>query len=239
MEFMTSGSVIRPLPFLLLGAACALADSTVAIDNPQVKVIKAMAKPDERTPLHEHKFNRVIIYEQAGRQEILDTRKNPHTNEFKAGEVQWSPGGGMHVSRITTPNVVPMVEIELKTAGRNQDLSRLVDPERRGMPTPWTPGPLDPVKVDPKHYKVEFENNQVRVLRVTIGPHESTPVHQHSVNRVVTYLTDQNFRITSQDGTVETAKHGAGDVTFSGPATHKEENLNDKPFEVVVTEIKN
>ena len=25
----------------------------------------------------------------------------------------------------------------------------------------------DAVKVDPKHYKVEFENDQVRVLRIT------------------------------------------------------------------------
>jgi hypothetical protein len=31
----------------------------------------------------------------------------------------------------------------------------------------------DPVSIDPKHYKVEFENSAVRVLRVTYGPHEN------------------------------------------------------------------
>ena len=31
---------------------------------------------------------------------------------------------------------------------------------------------LDPVAVDTKHYKVEFENEHVRVLRVHYGPHE-------------------------------------------------------------------
>ncbi len=30
----------------------------------------------------------------------------------------------------------------------------------------------DAVKVDPKHYTVEFENDQVRVLRIRYGPHE-------------------------------------------------------------------
>ncbi len=95
------------------------------------------------------------------------------------------------------------------------------------------------MRVDPKHYKIEFENDQVRVLRVTIGPHESTPLHQHAVNRVVTYLTNQDFRVTSQDGKVEQTKHSAGEVSWGGPATHKEENLSDKPFEVVVTELKN
>jgi hypothetical protein len=32
----------------------------------------------------------------------------------------------------------------------------------------------DAVKVDPKHYKVEFENDQVRVLRITYGPGEKS-----------------------------------------------------------------
>ena len=31
----------------------------------------------------------------------------------------------------------------------------------------------DPVKVDPKHYKVEFENSQVRVLRIKYDPHDN------------------------------------------------------------------
>jgi quercetin dioxygenase-like cupin family protein len=218
-----TGRFSCPLVLAAVFGPCVLADSTTPIDNPQVKVIKAFQKPFEQTPLHEHKLNRVVIYEQAGHMEVLDTRKNPYGVDFKAGEVKWSPAGGLHVSKITTPNPVPMVEIEIKSIGMGQPAE----------------SPLDPVKVDPKHYKVEFENRQVRVLRVTIGPHESTPLHQHSLNRVVTYLTEQNFRITTQDGKVETAKHNPGDVSWSGPAIHKEENLSDKPFEVIVAEIKN
>jgi hypothetical protein len=34
----------------------------------------------------------------------------------------------------------------------------------------------DPVSADPKHVKVEFENTQVRVLRITVSPHEEVPV---------------------------------------------------------------
>jgi quercetin dioxygenase-like cupin family protein len=37
----------------------------------------------------------------------------------------------------------------------------------------------DPVQVDSKHYKVEFENEQVRVLRITYGPHEKSVMHEH------------------------------------------------------------
>jgi hypothetical protein len=208
-------------PFLL--AACVLAESTTAIDNDQVKVIVANEQPRVKTPLHEHKFNRVIIYESAGSQEVVSEGKNPTTVNFRAGEVKWSVAGGMHTSQILAPTPVRLIEVEIKGAG-NPSLK---------------PVALDPVKVDPKHYKVEFENDQVRVLRVIIGPHESTPVHQHPVNRVVTFLTDQDFRVTSQDGKVERQTHKAGEVSWGGPATHQEENLSDKSFEVVVTEVKN
>jgi quercetin dioxygenase-like cupin family protein len=217
-------SMKRCLSCQLLVAACVLADSTVAIDNEQVKVIKAYELPRVRTPMHEHKFNRVIIYETAGTQQFIDMHKKPYALTFSAGDVKWSKAGGMHTAEIFSQNPVPIVEIEIK---------------RPGSPSFVLDSMRDPVKVDPKHYKVEFENDQVRVLRVTIGPHESTPVHEHSVNRVVTYLTDQDFRVTSLDGKVEHTKHSVGEVSWAGPATHKEENLSDKPFEVIVTEVKN
>jgi quercetin dioxygenase-like cupin family protein len=166
----------------------------------------------------------VLIFEQAGSQEILDTKVKPHTLEFHAGQAGWAQGGSKHISRIVSMSPVTIVEVEIK---------------KLGDPNISVTGKLDPTVVDAKHYGVEFENAQVRVLRVKIGPHESTPLHHHAVNRVVTYLTDQNFRVTSEDGKVEIVKHKAGEVSFSGPATHKEENLSDKPFEVVVTELKN
>ena len=40
------------------------------------------------------------------------------------------------------------------------------------------------------------------------------------------------------DGKVETPQHKAGDVSWGPPAKHKEENLSDKPFEVLVVELK-
>ena len=47
------------------------------------------------------------------------------------------------------------------------------------MGTAPTPRPIvaDPLKVDPKHYKVEFENDRVRVLRITYGPREKSVIH--------------------------------------------------------------
>jgi quercetin dioxygenase-like cupin family protein len=57
----------------------------------------------------------------------------------------------------------------------------------------------DAVKVDPKHYKVEFENDQVRVLRITYGPHEKSVMHSHSAT-VAVFLTDGQTKMTLPGG---------------------------------------
>jgi len=43
--------------------------------------------------------------------------------------------------------------------------------------------------VDAKHYKVTFENDQVRILKITYGPKEKTVKHEHR-NAVAVFLTD-------------------------------------------------
>ncbi len=95
----------------------------------------------------------------------------------------------------------------------------------------------DPVKVDPKHYKVEFENDQVRVLRIQYGPGEKSVMHSHP-DSVAVFLTDHHVKFTYPDGKSEevTAKTGQARWTPSGP--HLPENIGDKPFELILVELK-
>jgi hypothetical protein len=46
------------------------------------------------------------------------------------------------------------------------------------------------VEDDPAHYKLEFENNCVRVSRATFGPHEKTKSFIDAKNAVVVHLTE-------------------------------------------------
>ena len=71
----------------------------------------------------------------------------------------------------------------------------------------------DPVKVDPKHYKLEFANDQVRVLRITYGPHEKSVMHEHP-GSVVVFLTDGQSKFTFPDGNTEDAPIKAGTTMF-------------------------
>jgi hypothetical protein len=201
----------------------AVAPSATIFENDQVKVVRALEKAHVKGGFHEHKMNRVMIYLQPGRQqfEYQDGRK-PAVFEYQAGEVKWSPSEGMHRPEVVTNEPFNIIEIELKKPGTGKKIM----------------AKLDPTKIDPRNYKVEFENDQVRVIRARMGPHESVPMHEHSLSRVTVFLTDQNILSTEPDGKTATGQHKAGDAIWSTPTTHKEQNLNDKPFEVVAVEIK-
>jgi quercetin dioxygenase-like cupin family protein len=95
----------------------------------------------------------------------------------------------------------------------------------------------DPVKVDPKHYKVLFENDQVRVLQAKYGPHEKSVMHEHP-DSVAVFVTDINVKFSSPDGKTEEKKGKAGQTIWSKAEKHLPENLGSKGFEVVVVELK-
>jgi quercetin dioxygenase-like cupin family protein len=95
----------------------------------------------------------------------------------------------------------------------------------------------DAVKVDAKHYKVEFENDQVRVLRITYGPHEKSAMHSHPAS-VVVFLNDAHAKFTMPGGKTKDVVVKAGTVQWSEPTTHLPENLDNKGFEVIQVELK-
>ena len=95
----------------------------------------------------------------------------------------------------------------------------------------------DPVTVDPTHYKVEFENAQVRVLRIRRGPHEKSVMHSHP-NFVVVFLTDQHFKFTYPSGQSVVVSGTAGQTAWGEAGTHAVENLSDTASELIEIELK-
>lgn len=95
----------------------------------------------------------------------------------------------------------------------------------------------DPVKVDSKHYSVEFENAQVRVLRIKVAPGEKSVMHRHP-NAVAVFLTDLNGKFTFPDGKTEPVTRKSGDTMWTPAVTHLPENPSDQPFELILVELK-
>ena len=96
---------------------------------------------------------------------------------------------------------------------------------------------LDPAKVDPDHYKVEFEDERVRVLRTSYGPGEESVMHAHP-QLVAVFLSDGNMRFEYPDGTSEELTGKTGDVLTLPPTTHRPVNTGSDRFEGVIVELK-
>lgn len=100
----------------------------------------------------------------------------------------------------------------------------------------------DATKVDPKHYKVEYEDDNVRVVRIKYGPHEKSVMHEHQNGNCSIYLTDMHIKDTMPDGKTSDENVKAGTVECSpvkaGKFAHSPENLSDQPLELILVEHK-
>jgi hypothetical protein len=211
---MRIARLIVPLALVLTSGLSAQnppapATITQKLDTPQAHVIVATLQP--RTPSiarNGHATDRVLIYLDSGTMTRKEGEQST-TIEFHRGDVRWRPASGAYIAENTSDHPIRILEIDLK------------GPPAGPAPT----STLDPVTVDGRHYKIELENEHVRVLRVHYEPREKGQTHEHILNRVVVYLNDQPG-----------AK--ADDVRIAGAATHAEENASDQPADRIAVELK-
>ena len=95
----------------------------------------------------------------------------------------------------------------------------------------------DPTKVEPKHYKRNFENERVDVVSVHYGPHEKSVLHEHP-GGVVVSLTEAHLRFTDENGKVREVYSKAGEVRWYPPFKHWVENLGDTTYDAVYIGVK-
>lgn len=103
----------------------------------------------------------------------------------------------------------------------------------RTMPQPAA----DPVQVDSKHYKVEFENDRVRVLRIRYEPGEKSVMHSHPES-ISVFMTDARAKFTYPDGRSEDISANAGTVLYMDAFAHEPESTSSQSFEVIQVELK-
>ena len=219
---ITQSCAISTLLFLAGGAVILSAQNppgAAAIDNkfdtPQVRVYIATLPPHTPVPSRTgHATNRVLIYLDTGVMTRQDGGEPGHGEnlqkiEFHRGDVRWRPASGAYVAENISDRPIRILEIDLKG--------------KPGGPAPASK--LDPTVVDAKHYKVELENDQVRILRVHYDPHDKGELHEHILNRVVLYLNDQPGAKMDE-------------IRVSGAGTHTEQNAGDEPADRIAVEIK-
>ena len=192
-------------------AACALmaqTPDTVKVDSPQVRAVVMTALPHHSIAVPEPQLNRVLIVLNGSGISLERPSGNGGNTALRPGEVRWVPAGEIRAIENVSDQPAQIVDVELKN-----------------HPRPFTPSALDPLKTAAQFYSLELENDQVRVLRVRMGPHEKGARHDHQLDHVVVYLTDH-------------AKGPAGTVKLEGPDVHSEENPLDHSVERIAIDLK-
>jgi len=218
---MTKRNVSLSLLFIVLAMARSTAAQSAAaggasvteedkfdVDKARVYVATLQSRRPVLAP-NGHATNRVFIYLDDGVMTRRVGTSAAKTTVFHRGDVGWQPASGGYVAENTTDRPVRILMVDLKG--------------KPSGPAPVTE--LDPTVVDPAHYKIVLENDQVRVLRIHYEPHDKGQRHEHILGRVVLYLNDQG-----------PAK--ANDVRMAGAATHIEENASGQPADRIAVELK-
>src|ERR1700741_4793246 len=103
----------------------------------------------------------------------------------------------------------------------------------------------DPLKALPQAYKLQFENDWVKVTRVHYGPHERLPAHQHTqTGSAYVYLNDSGPVVFKHIGlaygavTRPATKAGSFRLYRGLTEIHEVENLSEKPSDFLRVEFK-
>ena len=199
----------------------------IEVENPWVRAFRERMEPNGTMPMHQHPLpGAVIVFLTDRHNRLTAPDGTPRELRDHAGDLMWAASTS-HRSENLEP--IPFEAIQ-------------VEPRRPAGKTfvPAPAEPMDAALVDPEHYRVEVDNEYVRVLRVTIGPHEKLKLHRHpDTKAVLIHLTDQNMRITSPDGAQRASKYAAKQVRWVESAgAHQDENLNDTPLRFIRIELK-
>ena len=154
----------------------------LVFENDRVRVLHFHEPGHSKLPMHSHPAYVTVGFTTDDSKYTFPDGKSSG-QRTKADDVTYSKGI-THAYESLSDTASESVMVELKKPG--------ADAAAKTM--------LDPVKLDPKHYKVVINNDEVRVLRAKYGPHEKSVMHEHPAS-VAVFMSDGHTKFTLPDGT--------------------------------------
>jgi beta-alanine degradation protein BauB len=192
----------------------------VEYDDPQVRVLRFTEAPGAKLPMHSHPaYVAVALTNDVSRYTFPDGRSSKE--KTKAGQAQFSQPV-THASENIGGTAMESVMVELKTKPTDTVLT----------------GTSDMAKVNRHACKVEKDNEYVRITRVKLPSHGKLAMHSHPSTNVAVYVSGGHSKATTSDGKSEESTIAPGTVKVNPSVEHSNENLDDKPTEAVLVELK-
>ncbi len=189
----------------------------VVFENDQVRVVRWIIPVGDKTLKHTHPDSvNINLTDYNGR--VTVPGRKPYEFRDKAGSVSWRP----------------FLTHVVENIGSQPMEGFIVEPKKPASARP-ADSP-DPVAVDPKHHKVVFENEQIRVIREQREPGEFA-LHGHPDSLQV-LLTDGNATLITPNGESQALIGKAGEVRWRAATQHRGTVLGQKPVEAILIEMK-
>lgn len=187
-------------------------------ENDSVRVLRENLAGGDVGAMHSHR-ERVSVYLKDAEVELTPRGGEPSTGAIVAGSAAWG-GATTHVGR-------PLSDIE----NISIELQELSDED-------IVPDEFDATVTDAEHHVIEFENDRVRVVRMTYPAGTTSPLHNHLPGYTV-FLTDGPLTNTPQDGEPAVFEFEAGDAQWGDIGEpHTTNNAGDSDVVVVRVEMK-
>lgn len=188
------------------------------LENDYVRVLRENLPGGTEGAMHSHRY-RVSVYLNDADVTIYSEAGEPTSASLVAGSTSF---GEPTTHRGTAVDDIENLSIEWEA----------LDGDPVPLPEP------DAVLVDPEHHVVDFENEEVRVVRMTYPAGSKTPHHAHRLGFGV-FLTDATGRNVAADGEAVEISGRAGETFWTtGQPAHVTENLGDEELVVVLVEMK-
>jgi quercetin dioxygenase-like cupin family protein len=217
---------LATLMLLLTQVAQSQQDATIAdaehhkvvFENDEVRVVRYIIPVGVTTAKHSHP-NMVVVALTDANAKVTTADGKTSEVHGKAGTAAWR-SAGTHIYQNIGDKPVEGILIEPKSP-------------HSARPA----GSVDETSLPGGNAKVEFENDQVRVVHYRIEPGQTLPMHGHPDNVQIS-LTDVTAQSTAPDGKTTNATLKAGEVRWRPAFQHSVVNTGSAPIEGYSVEMK-
>lgn len=188
-------------------------------ENDHVRVLEVGFKPGDSIKMHSHPDHLVYVIS-GGKLKITPTEGAAKDFDLKAGQAVFL-NAQSHAAENIGKTPIKLVVVELKP----------------GATAAPAPAGKDPIKAGPNIYKSIFENDHVRVLKVTFVKGSKIAMHAHP-DHVAYVLMPGKLRITAGQNPPQEFDLKEGQAMYLPAQEHSAENAGDTKIEALIVELK-
>jgi hypothetical protein len=194
------------------------------LENKNVRVVRLVVPAHESVLLKGFTVESVAVSMREASFKVVPEKGAPEIWEATAGSAMLLHGGVGYLLQNRSDAAAEVLVVELRDS---YGFGQINVPHST----------FDPVELDPKHFRIALQNEQVRVLRLHAGSREVTESVQFSQGVLISLGDSHTVKILP-DGTKSEDHRNAGAVSWEKDGLYSVQNSEEKPVDSLMVEFK-